>query len=231
MKIGFLIIATGKYTRFVRPLVDSINSFVLPGVDKAFKVFTDAPWVDESINFIQIPHEPWPGPTLHRFKNFIDVWDRILGDQLVYVDADTRFVAPAGEEMLGRCVPVRHCGFIGSRGSYETRPESACYVSPEEGREYYGGGFYSLERAYARHAFNECMELIEKDEANGIVPVWHDESAWNRFLINEPPSAELSPSYHYPENHPYIQGKWASQGVRYDPILLLLDKNHEEIRS
>jgi histo-blood group ABO system transferase len=231
MTVGFLIIATGKYTRFVKPLVDSINSFVLPGVDKAFNVFTDAPWEDEAMNFIAAPHEPWPGPTLHRFRNFLGAWDRILGDQLVYVDADTRFVAPAGGEILGECVAVRHCGFVGSRGSYETRPESACFVGDGEGSEYYGGGFYSLSRERARTAFEACAAMIDADEAKGVVPVWHDESAWNRFLIDEPPSAVLSPSYHYPENHPYIYGKWASAGTRFDPVLLLLSKDHDEMRS
>lgn len=231
MTVGFLIIATGKYTVFIKPLIESIESFVLPGVPKAYNVFTDAPWPDASINFIRTPHEPWPGPTLHRFRNFLSSWDEIIGDQLVYVDADTRFVAPAGDEILGKCVPVQHCGFVGRRGSYETRPESACYMAPHEGERYYGGGFYSLEREYAKHAFSECERYIAEDESKGIVPVWHDESAWNKFLWLNKPDRFLTPSYHYPENHPHIQGIWAGAGLSFKPILLLLDKNHSEIRQ
>lgn len=231
MSIGFLIIATGKYTVFVDPLVESIKTYVLPGHEKKYHVFTDSePWNDE-YTFIKVAHEPWPGPTLHRFRHFLAAWEQLEGEQLCYVDADTLFVNPAGEEILGPRVAVQHCGFVAQQGTYETRRESMCYVSPGPGDKYYGGGFYSMNRQEARKAFETCNEMIEVDASRGIVPVWHDESAWNKYLHMSPPTTSLTPSYHWPENHQHIYSIWEAARVSFKPILMLIDKNHREMRS
>ena len=41
LKIGFLIIATGKYDIFVEPLIRSIEKFFLPKNKKIYNIFTD----------------------------------------------------------------------------------------------------------------------------------------------------------------------------------------------
>ena len=38
-------------------------------------------------------------------------------------------------------------------------------------------------------------EQIDADSTRGITAVWHDESHWNRYLVDHPPTLELSPSY------------------------------------
>lgn len=38
-------------------------------------------------------------------------------------------------------------------------------------------------------------DWIDEDAARGITAVWHDESHWNRYLIDREPSLILSPSY------------------------------------
>jgi len=63
----------------------------------------------------------------------------------------------------------------------------------------------------------------------GIVPVWHDESALNKYISMLHPSRVLSPSYHYPENNEKIYSSWGENN--YECKILLLDKNHKEIRS
>ena len=37
--------------------------------------------------------------------------------------------------------------------------------------------------------------MIDADAAAGIVPRWHDESAWNRYLIDHPPTLTLGCDY------------------------------------
>lgn len=36
---------------------------------------------------------------------------------------------------------------------------------------------------------------IDEDALNGVTAVWHDESHWNRYLVNHPPTLSLTPSY------------------------------------
>jgi len=63
-------------------------------------------------------------------------------------------------------------------------------------------------------------ERIAHDEHRGITAIWHDESHWNRYLIDVPTDIELAPLYCSPES-------WNTPGRR----LVALDKNHAECRT
>ena len=47
----------------------------------------------------------------------------------------------------------------------------------------------------------EMDAAIRDNEQRGITAVWHDESHWNRYLIDHPPTVELSPAYMSPANY------------------------------
>jgi histo-blood group ABO system transferase len=51
--------------------------------------------------------------------------------------------------------------------------------------------------------------------------VWHDESHFNRYMIDNPPTKILTPSYCYGE----------SMNIPFPKKLLALNKNHSEFRS
>lgn len=75
-----------------------------------------------------------------------------------------------------------------------------------------------------------CCEMIEKDLANGIMPVFHDETALNRYFMENEPNAILNPGYHYPQsNLAHYKKIWGNK--MFEPKILLLDKNHQEVRS
>jgi histo-blood group ABO system transferase len=141
-------------------------------------------------------------------------------EQIFYVDADMLFVAPVGSITSYGVVATLHPGFVGHRGSVETRPESWAYACGNTA--YYCGGFQGGEtRAYLKAA-TEMAEGVDQDTKKGITAVWHDESHWNRYLRDYPPSKVLSPSYCYPEGYAEQYG-WSSK--QYPPILMALDKN------
>lgn len=62
---------------------------------------------------------------------------------------------------------------------------------------------------------------VAEDETNGLVAVWHDESHWNRYLLDHPPDVELPPSYCSPEGWP----------VDEPARILALRKDHAAIRG
>jgi hypothetical protein len=256
MHVGLLIVATGRYARFLPDLLSDCAARFLPGHERTAFVFADAPPPPVAglrVAHVPTPHEPWPRPTLHRYHRFCEAKARLAStDVLYYLDADTRVVAEIGDEVLPDArhdlVAVAHPGFCGhwsrggrlaramravglptparrwidrpSRGTYETRPESAARVAPHEGRVYYMGGFNGGRTAAFLAMAERIRDAVDRDAARGIRAVWHDESHLNRQLIDHPPRV-LEPSYGFPEG-------W---DLPFAPRILLLDKDHAALRA
>jgi histo-blood group ABO system transferase len=227
MKIGLLIIATGKYDRFVPPLHESVLKHFMHKHDVTVFVFTDKTLpAKNGLVAIHQDHEPWPNPTLKRYHVF-DKHKDVLSemDYLYYCDADMLFVSEVGDEILpdnsSDLVATEHPGFHGGRrGTYETRYESTAYVSPLDGDCYYAGGFNGGTSAAFLKMAKIIRDRVDKDLKNDIIALWHDESQLNRYMIDYGPKV-LSPSYCYPE----------SWDIPFEKKLLALDKNHEEMRN
>ncbi len=215
--IAFLIIATGKYDRFLPQLIESIETFVqLP--HHTF-VFTDSPdsWI--GAEKVSIQHKPFPMATLQRYEVFANHTDILAGfDYYYYIDADMRIVAPIGQEILGERVAVIHPGFLGGKGTPERRLKSTAYIAKNEKNTYYAGGFQGGSQYLDICAI--LAENINKDLSKGIIAVWHDESHWNWYLHHYKPDTILDAGYCYPES-------WS---LDFHRRILALDKNHDEIR-
>ena len=227
MKIGLLVIATGKYTQFIPPLFKSVQKHFMNGHEVNIFVFTDGKIPENNIiKRVEQKHLGWPNATLKRYHVFDKNKDTLSKmDYLFYCDADMKFIADVGDEILPEkssngLVGTEHPGFHGGRrGTYETRKESTAYVSPNEGVTYCAGGFNGgTSKAFLRMS-KTIKERVDKDLEKDVIAVWHDESQMNRYFIDNVPKV-LNPGYCYPE----------SWNIPFDKKLLALDKNHSEIR-
>lgn len=237
MKIGLLIVATNKYTQFLPELIKSLDKHFLINEDVTYCIFTDKietvfnenEQTKRRLRVFKIDHMAWPGPTLYRF-HFFESYKKSFNtfDYYFYIDADTLIKENiSSEEIIGDRVGVQHCGFVNKRGSYEGRPTSVCYVGPNEGENYFGGGFWGFSNKEFWKFLKKGIEMIAIDASNGITPEWHDESVLNRYLIDNPPTKILTPSFHYPMNKKNKKS-WKED---YPCKILLLDKDHKEFRS
>jgi histo-blood group ABO system transferase len=168
----------------------------------------------------------WPYDTMNRYHAYAASSELLeTQDYLFACDADMLFVGPMGDEILGERVATLHPGFYNKARrdySYDTNPRCTAYIGPKEGEHYFAGGFYGGSSAEMLKIFATNIANIDKDLENGIIAVWHDESHWNRYCIDNPPTVILDPSYCYPES-------WHLPG--YSKRLLALDKNHSEMRA
>jgi hypothetical protein len=135
------------------------------------------------------------------------------------------FVAPVGEEIFSDGITATiHPGYVGTRGTPETRRASTAYCP--DNKAYYAGGFQGGNaESYLRAA--EIMAAgIKEDTRQGITAVWHDESHWNALLSWVPsPKKVLDPSYCYPEDAgDYYKNKWSAAGINPTPKILALTK-------
>jgi histo-blood group ABO system transferase len=246
-RVGLLVTATARYTQFVPDLLSSVRRHFLHGADVTGFVFTDrSEEIPAGAVALPVEHRPWPYATLLRYHHVVRHAARLADcDYLFQCDADMRFVADAGSEVLpdggNGLMGVEHPGFCwrpswwtrrlrragfnvargrGPRGSYETDPRSLACVGPKEGKVYYAGGFTGGTTAAYLAMARTLVERIDRDLERGVIAVWHDESHLNRYFIDHPPHL-LDPRYCYPE----------SWDLPFAKILVALDKDHAAMRA
>ena len=159
---------------------------------------------------------PWPMPTLMRYHLFLQQEEKLKEyDYIFYCDVDMEFVNIVGDEILGQGLTAApHPGYYVRKEvypPYEPNILSASYI-PRPGRvvnedgkkrfrpEYYAGGFQGGKSAIYIQAMKECKKLIDVDQKVGYIPIWNDETAWNKYLFENPPEIMLTPSYIYPDS-------------------------------
>jgi len=192
-----------------------------------------------NVKIIPTESVEWPYPTLLRYNLFLQQEEKLKEyDYIFYCDTDMRFVDVIGDEILGQGLTAApHPGYAVRKEyypPYEPNPMSASYI-PRPGRiiqengkprfkpEYYAGGFQGGKSKVFIEAMKECRALIEKDQAINYIPIWNDETAWNKYLFENPPEIMLTPSYIYPDSliKEYYEPLW---GRSYQPKLITLTK-------
>ena len=226
-KICVINIATNKYIKFIEPLWESINDNFLQDYVVESLLFTnhDVEPITKNGKVSKIEHEPFPVPTLMRY-HYINSESEYLKqfDYCFYLDADMLIEGKVGEEILGDLVATIHPGFFNkspNEFTYERNETSLAYIPKDSGNKYYAGGFNGGTPEQFLKMSETIAKNIDTDKEHDIIAIWHDESHFNRYLLDNPPTLELSPDYCYPE----------SWNIPFERKILALDKNHNEIRS
>jgi Glycosyltransferase family 6 len=226
MRTALLVIATGeRYWQYINPLLASAKEFF---VEHDAIVWTDAPVCPIGASFVIAKKgEGFPNETLHRYHTFLNhEWLLKRYDQVFYVDVDSLFVAPVGEEIFSDGITATlHPGYVGTCGTPERRPESCAFIPFNAQNKYFCGGFNGGSTTAFLNMAMEIAWRIDADHNRGIVAVWHDESMLVRYLYERPPAKILDPSYCYPENAgDYYKDKWRAVGINPTPKILALTK-------
>ena len=231
MKICILTIATNKYIQFVERLYDNIEENFLNGHEIQGLLFTEHDVeTSDNIKVSKIEHEPWPIPTLKRYNYFVKEKEHISKfDYCYYFDVDMGIVAKVGDEVLGDLVATMHPyqSFVPKeQRTYDRNPKSLAYVPVgKEGELYYAGGFNGGSTKRFLEMAEVLADRVTKDLENDVIALWHDESQMNRYLIDNPPSVSLTPSYVFAEE------QMGNPEYPYEPKIIALKKDHNELRS
>lgn len=187
------------------------------------------------------PTDPieWPFPTLLRYNLFLQQEEKLKEyDYIFYCDIDMRFVNVVGDEILGDGLTAAQHPMYALRKEYfppyEPNPDSQAYI-PRPGRVvvennkprfiplYYAGGFQGGKADKWIEAMKEMRKMTDKDLTRNYIPIWNDESVFNKYLFLNPPSTVLTPSYIYPDSliKEYYEPLW---GCAYIPKLVTITK-------
>ena len=221
MKVAILYICTGRYAQFFDGFYKSAEQYLLQGVEKRYFVFTDQEQLTkaENVELLIRPCRGFPEDSLFRFDRFLEIKDKLKDyDYTFFFNANMRFVAPVGEELLEeRLTAVLHPGYFDKpewRYPYERNKQSKAYIpAHEEDYHYYMGSLNGGKTADYLALAETCSQHIHEDWEKGIVACYHDESHLNRYL-REHHCKSLSPAY------AYIEGK----ELPFEPKILLIDK-------
>jgi len=240
-KVAIIAIClNAPYWPFISPMIESARKFLLKGHDVDFILWTDMP-PETKIDAKIVPTEPfaWPLPTLYRYHLFLREEELLKEyDYVFYCDADMKFVSRVGDEILGDLVAAQHPMYAIRKEyipPYEPNNKSVSFI-PRPGRVieeggkkrfeplYFAGGFQGDRSENFIKAMKAIKIMVDKDfTGNGYIPIWNDETVWNKYLFKNPPTVVLNPSYIYPDslNKSYYQKIW---GRNYVPKLITLTK-------
>ncbi|MDH8702283.1 hypothetical protein M2138_001643 [Dysgonomonadaceae bacterium PH5-43] len=197
MTIGLLYIATGKYSIFWKDFYLTAKKYLFPNVKKKFFVFTDLEDLyadDADVIKIDIPHREWPYSTLLRFEMFLEN-EKLLKDcdYLLFYNANTIFTEVIEPNEI---LPNEDDNYLvalsnndiletdPNKFAYDRNPQSTAYIPYGAGTRYYRGGFNGGRIAEFMELAKTCKCNIDKDEENGVMALWHDESHLNKYLLN-----------------------------------------------
>jgi hypothetical protein len=237
--VGVIAIATGVYSSLFNDFCVGCSAFFLPRVRRSVYLFTDKPatsfefsaQMSKLMDVVVCPVSSceWPWPTLNRFqytkmlvKALVDA-KRDVPDYLFFININARFVTEIHEDEIlsSNLVATLHPGFFDKPKSvftYERNPNSAAYIPHGHGDRYLAGGLQGGRTSDVLAAYDDCIDMLRRDMAAGVMAVWHDESYWNKYLFvrGYKDVQFLDPGYLYPEGSilPFV------------PKIMLLRKDH-----
>jgi hypothetical protein len=238
MKIGVLYICTGKYVLYWKQFYESMESLFLPGHEKDYFVFTDAPSIEyeqkNNVHRLFQQKQEWPYPTLLRFQMFLKVEKELEKmDYIFFLNANMKVIDTIKENDVlpdpikdDGLVVVLHSGFYKAhtrRLPYERKQKkSLAYMT--EGKYYVQGSFNGGTTAAYLALVRQMEKNIQSDLDKNIIAVWHDESHLNRYVADKHPKI-LSPAFAYSEG----------AHLEFKPRILMLDKRklggHKHMRG
>ena len=222
-QVSVVAMSTGRYHEFVPALVAGAREHIL-GLDRIFILSDAQPPPDNQISWLPFGHLPWPYPTLLRYRAMSAYRDVLReASVLLYLDIDMRIQRDIDLGQLEGTLAVQHPGFVGIHPDelpYERRRESTSCIPLGEGTAYFAGGIQGGRAPAYLEACTTIAAWVQADLTNGIVPRWHDESAWNRYCTTRVPELVLPPTYCSPEYHDNA-----------DAYIVALDKDHDRLRE
>jgi hypothetical protein len=229
LRVALLVSATGSYVSWVDDLLLSAEEHFMRGHDVQYFVLTDRgagspsepPLVlhpRDRVHAVWQPQLGWPYDSMFRHQLYIKHAARFeTADFIMVLDADARFVAPVGPEIVGRtmgCLQAFQFGQAFETSPFETRGWSGARMSAGPSSCYFAGGLFGGSGPGFLELLHRTTWLTEWDLLNvGVTASHDDESYLNKVFHEHRPDAALPANYIYPE--PPADRLWSMSGQNW----------------
>lgn len=210
MKIAILYIGTGRYTIFWKKFYQSCEKFFLKNADKQYFFFTDSNEFKSNKNVTVIPQKNlnWPMIACMRYKILNSLKETLKDyDYAFFFNANMEFLREIKEEEFlpsakdGGIVAALHSMNKREKDNlyfpYERNPKSSSCIPYGVGDKYYHSGILGGRVDSFLSLLNTCEEMMDADLAENLIPIVHDESVFNKYILDKN-FLELSNYYIYP---------------------------------
>jgi len=232
MRIAILYIGTGRYTVFWKKFYKSCEKFFITDAQKHYFFFTDSKKFKSAENLTIVAQKQldFAYITTLRYKILNSVREQLKNyDYIFFFNGNMEFVKPVSEAEF---LPDENEGIVASLHSmnkrrepedfpYEKNPKSTSYIEAGKGRYYFHSGILGGRREAALEMFKICEKMADEDLNNGIIPVVHDESIFNKYVLNRTPKI-LSNYYIFPERNKL----WA----RFIPEVKIIQRDKSKLK-
>lgn len=199
MKIAVLFIGIGNYFKFWDGFYSSCKKYFLPQSEKHFYLFTDSKEIEvkQDITVFEEKNYGWPGNTLYRFRMFNRIGDELKGyDWVFFFNANAMFVKEIRKDNFlpsdddTNIITVGHFRYYKkdtiNHNGYERHKKSTAYVKwGKEGKDFVQCCLIGAKGDEFFKFSHELASNIEIDEKNDICAIWHDESHFNKYIIDK----------------------------------------------
>jgi histo-blood group ABO system transferase len=219
----FVITATNKYIDFVPKTLASLKKYCR--FDFSTLVFSNRRNIENTFHK-HCDHLPWPLITLLRYhriwehKEFFDDFSHIY-----LLDADCVAINPIDlSSIKGLLTAAIHPG---NEKPFERNPISSAAIDNPINPEYYYGGFQGGETETFLKSCKILADMVNEDLRKNHIPVWHDESIWNKFCYRNGHLLNVLPQG-------FIVGEsniQAGQYKREDVKIMSLNKDNDYLRK
>ncbi len=238
-KIAILYIATGKYITFWENFYKQTEKYFLPRHEKTYFLFTDHDDLIVPKNVVKVHQDqlPWPYVTFKRFHFFEGIKEKLEKFDYIYFLNGTMLpqaaineeIFPTKEQEImltihpGAFLKMDHDTF-----TYDRNPKSKAYIPYGQGHYYFMGGFNGGTSEGFLKLIKTCREWSDIDMKNNQMPLWHDESMLNSYIVNKIYRGGghpliLLPEYAIPENFE----KWeVDELYPFKKMIIINKENH-----
>lgn len=238
-KVAVLYIAIGRYIVFWDNFYKEMEKNFLPDAAVTYFVWTDDKTKSFPKNVVKIKQENlgWPKNTLMRFQMFESQKERLKEyDYIYFMNANMMPVDKIGSEIFPsenqELMVITHPGYYKKSKDtfpYDRNKDTEAYIPRGQGNMYAMGGFNGGTGPAFVKLIEKLNTAIKKDKEKGVMPVWHDESYLNKYILDKNPLV-LSPSYGYPEINA-LRMNPAMKEFQQNPKIIILDKDNPKYGS
>ena len=228
-KIAILYIGTGRYTIFWDDFYKSCEKYFIKDAKKHYFFFTDDKTLKstENVTIVNQDNLGWPMIACLRYQILNKVREELKNfDYAFFFNGNMEFLKPVSAEEF---LPTAEDGFIvaplhscnkrsisNSEFNYERNPKSTSYIPYGEGSKYFHSGILGGCINEFLELLDTCESMMNDDLKNGIIPIIHDESVFNKYVLNRQYKT-LSNYYIYP-----VHGKFF---VKLDPKVKIIQRD------